>query len=68
MEVDAKGTYFFYITDIFGNINSQAKQKVDNVMNRTIYTKIAKEIELVKQMTGDMMMKKHLQTKVFKLH
>ena len=41
MQIDAKGTYFFYIVDIFGNVK-EVNKSVDNVINRTLYTEIEK--------------------------
>ena len=41
MEIDAKGTYFFTIVDIFGNAK-EVSEPIDNVVNRTLYTKITK--------------------------
>lgn len=41
MEIDAKGTYFFYLVDIFGNVK-EVSQAISNVVNRTLYTEITK--------------------------
>lgn len=41
MEVDSTGAYFFYITDIFGNVK-EVVQDVTDVKNRSIETKIKK--------------------------
>lgn len=43
MKVDSTGAYFFYITDIFGNVSQDIYQKVTDVKNRSIETKILKE-------------------------
>ena len=43
MKVDSTGAYFFYITDIFGNVSRDIYQKVTDVKNRSIETKILKE-------------------------
>lgn len=43
MKVDSTGAYFFYITDIFGNVSKDIYQKVTDVKNRSIETKILKE-------------------------
>lgn len=41
MDIDAKGTYFFYVVDLFGNVK-EVNTPIDNVINRTLYTEIEK--------------------------
>lgn len=55
MKVDSTGSYFFYVTDVFGNVKA-VKYNIENVKNRSIETKVtkgnAKEDESGNKITG----------------